>query len=106
MAVDEDWNFYAYYQYQSLIEDNQPIVIIRSCVYEIPENIYKSDFGEGANDITVVYKGILKNDLFYKSCMEWKSYAESIENETLNNSISFLDKIKKSFGKRVCGDAR
>lgn len=93
MAVDEDWNFYAYYQYQSLIEDNQPIVIIRSCVYEIPENIYKSDFGEGANDITVVYKGILKNDLFYKSCMEWKSYAESIENETLNNSISFLDKM-------------
>jgi len=89
MAVDEDWLFYAYNQYQALIENNKPIVIIRSSIWEIPNDYYTMCYGEKSKDLTVIYPGIKNNDLFYKSCMEWKDF---VKNDELNSSISFANR--------------
>ncbi len=86
MAVDEDWNFYAFNQYQALREENEQIVIIRGSVWGIPNHYYKSCLGDRADDLTVVFPGILNNELFYRSTKEWKDF---IKTDELNQSISF-----------------
>lgn len=89
MAVDEDWLFYSYNQYQSLIENNEPIVIVRSSIWEIPNEYYTMCYGEKSRDLTVVYPGINENALFYESCKEWKEF---VDKDVLNSSISFANR--------------
>ena len=86
MAVDEDWSFYAYNQYQSLIENDKPIVIVRSSIWEIPNYYYTLCYGKRSEDLTCIFPGINDNALFFESCMEWKKY---VENDEINTSISF-----------------
>ena len=89
MAVDEDWLFYSYNQYQTLIENDKPIVIVRSSIWEIVNYFYTMVYGEKSNDLTYIFPEINNNKLFYDSCMEWKEF---VENDKLNSSISFVNR--------------
>ena len=86
MAVDEDWLFYAYDQYLTLIENDKPIVIVRSSIWEIPNYYYTSCYGNKSEDLTCIFPGINDNALFFESCMEWNEF---VKNDKLNSSISF-----------------
>ncbi len=86
MAVDEDWLFYAYNQYQTLIENDKPIVIVRSSIWEIPNYYYTICFDKKAEDLTYIYPEINNNKLFFDSCMEWKDF---VDKDSLNSYISF-----------------
>lgn len=55
MAVDEDWKFYSYRQYQSLLNDEQPIVILRSSIWEIANDYYEMVYGKQSQDLSIVF---------------------------------------------------
>lgn len=86
MAVDADWLFYAHNQYQSLIEDGKPIVLIRGGIWETPQEYYSATRGKIANDLRTLFPGIMKNDAMYRSTMEW---FDMVQNDTLNKDINY-----------------
>ncbi len=90
MAVDEDWNFYAYNQYQALRSGNEQIVIVRNGVWEIASFFFLVHFKEKSNNLTTLFPGIKDNELFYKSVMEWKEF---VEKDSKNTSLVFRDRI-------------
>ena len=89
MAVDEDWNFYAYKQYQALQDDKKDIVIVRSGIFEISSFFYKTHSSGDPNSLTKLFPDICNNDTFYKSIVEWKDY---VANDDVNSFLSFLDR--------------
>jgi len=85
MAVDEDWKFYAYHQYQDLQEDNKPIVILRSSIWEICNEYYVMTMGNKAEDPYNIFPYIKKSRLLEESTLEWWKY---IAEDNINKQIS------------------
>lgn len=91
MAVDADWQMYAYNQFQALQEAQRKIVIVRNGVWEIASDYYRALFGDKCNDLTTLYPDILSNKFFYNSTMEWKE--NIVEKDSKNSQMSFIDRI-------------
>ena len=91
MAVDADWQLYAYNQFQALQEAQRKIVIVRNGAWEIASDYYRALFGDKCNDLTTLYPGILSNKFFYNSTMEWKE--NIVEKDKKNTQMSFIDRI-------------
>lgn len=90
MAVDEDWKFYAYRQYQSLLFDENPIVILRSSIWEIANDYYEMVYGKQSQDLSKVFPYINKYDLLYNSITEWNNY---VDEDVINKDISFANRV-------------
>lgn len=87
MAVDADWLFYAYNQYQAIQEyPGEKVVIIRGGIWETPEEYYSVAWGESAKDVKTLFPGIMDNKMQYDSMMEW---VDMVNNDKLNQNISF-----------------
>ena len=91
MATDADWQFYSYNQYQALQETQRKIVIVRNSAWEIACDYYRGIFGDKCNDLATLYPGILNNEFFYNSTMEWKE--KVVEKDQKNTQMSFNDRI-------------
>ena len=91
MAVDADWQMYAYNQFQALQEAQRKIVIVRNGVWEIASDYYRALFGDKCNDLTTLYPDSLSNKFFYNSTMEWKE--NIVEKDRKNSQMSFIDRI-------------
>lgn len=95
MAVDEDWQFYAYQQYQQLLVDKKPIVLLRSSIWEIANEYYTMVYREHAHDLSIVYPYIKKNKLLYDSIKEWREYvSKDDQNQTLSLSNRMLWELR------------
>lgn len=91
MAVDADWLFYAYNQYQSIQSvPGEKVVIIRGGIWETPEEYYSVAWGKDANDVRTLFPGILKNEMQYKSMMEW---LDTVNSDDLNRNVSYMSRI-------------
>lgn len=85
MSVDIDWQYYAYNQYHPLLSEGDDIVLLRSSIWEIP-NDYYSGFCENGNlDFEKVFPAIKDNALFRDSLTEWHEY---VSNSQVNQDIS------------------
>ena len=91
MAVDEDWQFYSYNQYQALQKSQKKIVIIRNGAWEIASVYYRALFGDKCSDLATLYPDILKNKDFYNAIMEWKE--QVVGKDKKNTQMSFIDRI-------------
>ena len=91
MAVDEDWLFYSYNQYQALQEAQRKIVIVRNSAWEIACDYYRGIFKDKCYDLATLYPGILSNKSFYNSTMEWKE--KVVEKDQKNTQMTFNDRI-------------
>lgn len=91
MAVDEDWEFYSYGQYQQVRKDGKDAVILRSSIWEIACEYYTMVCGEKAQDIEYLFPGIKTNSAFRKSIEEWQAMVQ----EDKNNQ--FLTLVTRTF---------
>ena len=91
MAVDADWQFYAYKQYQALQETQRKIIIVRNSVWGIACDYYHRCYGDKCTDFVTLYPNILKNKDFYNSIKEWKE--QVVEKDPINKKIKFSDRI-------------
>lgn len=91
MAVDEDWQLYAYNQYQALQETQRKIVIVRNGAWEIASDYYRALFGDKCCDLTTLYPDILNNKDFYDAIKEWKE--QIVEKDKKNAHLLFNDRI-------------
>lgn len=83
MAVDEDWNFYAYGQYLALTQESKPIIVLRSGGWEIVREYYRWSKG----DINRIYPGIQTNQKFRESVDEWN---QAIGQDQLNKNLTYI----------------
>lgn len=86
MAVDEDWNFYAYGQYEALKQDSSPVILLRSGGWEIIREYYRWSNG----DINRIYPGITIDELFNKSVQDWN---DAISQDQLNQELSYITRV-------------
>ena len=91
MAVDEDWQFYSYNQYQALQKSQRKIVIVRNSVWGIACDYYSGIYGDKCIDLATLYPGILKNKDFYNSTKEWTE--QVVGKDQINTQISFNNRI-------------
>ena len=91
MAVDADWLFYTYNQYQALQEAQRKIVIVRNSAWEIACDYYRGIYGDKCLDLATLYPGILNNKDFYNATMEWKE--QVVGKDQMNSQMSFNDRI-------------
>ena len=87
-AVDEDWLFYAYEQYQRLREEHNNLIIIRSSVWEIPNNYYKH-YNPEPYDIKKIYPDLINDPQQLTSAENWVRYAS---NDHINSDIDLWDR--------------
>ena len=87
-AVDEDWNFYAYKQYQALSKWGENIILLRSSIWEIPNNYYKHHNPDNY-DITKIYPDLTKKNTQLNSAIEWVEYAK---NDHKNNELNIWNR--------------
>lgn len=90
MSKDADWLFYAYNQYQTLKKAGEKIVLIRSGIWETPEEFYTVAYGEKSKDINTLFPGILSNNIQYKSTYDWYEMAQK---DNKNTNIPFECRI-------------
>lgn len=91
MAVDEDWEFYSYGQYQQVRRAGKDAVILRSSIWEIACEYYTMVCGNKANDIEYLFPGIKTNHDFRNSIEEWQNMVQ----EDRNNQ--FLSLVTRTF---------
>lgn len=85
MAVDIDWQYYTYDQFQPLFKYGDDIVLLCSKIWEIP-NDYYMDFCKGGKlDFEQVYPAIKNIVMFRDSLDEWYDY---VTNAPFNKEIS------------------
>ena len=94
MAVDEDWKFYSYFQYDDVRghdgKKGSDIVILRSSIWENTNDYYSTYCENGVLDFEKLYPYITKDEFLRKSLIEW--YDDSGSN-AVNNDISIWNKI-------------
>lgn len=86
MAKDADWLFYAYDQYQELRRNGEDIVLVRSGIWETPEEFYTVAFGDKSKDLNQLFPGVLSNEVQYKSLYDWY---DMVQKDKCNKNISF-----------------
>ncbi len=90
MAVDEDWNFYAYNQYASIEKNAEEIVILRNSIWENVNDYYSIYCNEGSLDFSKFYPYAQKDALLGESLQEWYSYTRD---DIFNQNISIWNRI-------------
>ncbi len=85
MSVDFDWQYYSYDQYHKLFSHSDDIVLIRSSIWEIPNDYYSGYCKNGNLDFEVIFPAIKENALLRDSLLEWSDY---ISQDTINKDIS------------------
>ena len=88
-AVDEDWIFHSYGQYEALLSNEKDhIVMIRSSVWGIPNEFYRR-FNPDHYDITKVFSGITKRPELYDNAMKWLEY---VKGDNINSGITLWNR--------------
>lgn len=90
MAVDQDWNFYTYNQYQTLAGKSE-IVILRSSIWENVNDYYSHYCVDGNLDFEKVFPAIKVNDFLSECLHEWYVY---VQHDIVNgNAISIWNRM-------------
>lgn len=90
MSVDHDWEYYANDQYRPLYPNDEDIVVIRSSIWEIPNDYYSGYCEDGKLDFEKIFPAIKGNNLLRDSLYEWYDY---VSNDTINKDISIWNKM-------------
>lgn len=89
MAVDEDWQFYAHGQYQSLCDNGKEAVIIRNSVWGIAINFYEGHLGPASGDVKKIFPRIPQDEFLLSAATEWE---DMVKHDTANPGISYPDR--------------
>ncbi|MBO4542276.1 MAG: hypothetical protein J5725_03755 [Bacteroidales bacterium] len=91
MAVDQDWNFYAYNQYQKLTKNNSEIVILRNSIWENVNDYYSQYCKDGNLNLERLFSSIKEDEFLKSSLLEWYNY---VQHDDLNkNDLSIWNRM-------------
>lgn len=90
MSVEIDWQYYSYDQYRPLFAKSDDIVLLRSSIWEIPNDYYSQDCDGGILDFEKIYPAIKDNRFLRESLFEWYDY---VINDMANQEISIWNRM-------------
>lgn len=94
-AVDEDWLFYSYGQYQQLNRSKtEKTLILRSAIWEIPNSYLRKYYDGKCFDLYKIYPGMLLNPILKESGDKW---LKMVNNDKFNNEISKINRLMWEF---------